>query len=454
MLERLRSWTASCEDFGVWLQTVTPTYDWGVPHLRLIREQLAQITTGAVRRQAFFMPPRHGKSALITIRYSAWRLVQNPKLRVIVGAYSQSLAQHFSRQVQRLVVSSGVALADNRHSVDEWETRSGGLFKAVGVGSGVVGYGGDLIVVDDPVKSRREADSAAYRNWVWNWYKEDLFTRLEPGGSVVLVLARRHPDDVAGRILSSAEATDWSVLRLPAEAEEGDPLGRAVGDPLWADRFDKKALAGVRTTLGSWAYAAQYQQRPTALGGSLFLPEWFAMERWVDRPPLEVVKRIRYWDKASTENGGSFSCGVRMSITADGKIYVEDVTRGQWSVYRRNQTMREVAIADGHDVLVWTEQEPGSGGKESAEATILQLNSFDVHARPVTGSKTLRAEPFAAQCEAGNVYLVRGSWCSAYVEELCRFSGGAQDDQVDASSGAYNRLVGAARFSPPSSSRY
>ncbi len=375
------------------------------------------------------------------MRYPVYRLLGDPGLRVIIGAYNSLLAEKFSRQALRIAREQGLALNPNRTPAHDWETAAGGGLRAVGVGGGITGQGGSLVIIDDPVKSREEANSAAYRERVWDWYREDLYTRLEPGGAVVLIQTRWHEDDLAGRILASEQAGEWTVISLPAEAEAEDVLGRAAGEPLCPARFDRAALADIRATLGSWAYTALYQQRPLPEGGGMFKREFFSI---VEAAPAEA-RRVRYWDKAGSAGAGDYSVGVRMAKTAEGLYYVEHVVRGQWSAYERSRVERQTAEADGREVAIWLEQEPGSGGKESAEASVRNLGGFNVRAEPVSGTKEVRAMPLAAQCEAGNVKLVRGAWNAAYLEELVSFPSAAHDDQVDASSGAFNKLARASR---------
>ena len=177
-----------------------------------------------------------------------------------------------------------------------------------------------------------------------------------------------------------------------------------------------------------------WQVRPE---GALFKRDWFCV---VEERPTQA-QRVRYWDKAATEGGGARSAGVLIARTDRGLYYIEDVVCGQWSALKREQIMRATAERDGRDVAIWTEQEPGSGGKESAEASVRNLAGFAVHTDRVSGSKCERAAPLAAQCEAGNVKIVRGAWNQRYLEELCSFPLGSFADQVDASSGAFNKLA-------------
>src|SRR5690606_22580988 len=169
--------------FARWLSVVSPDWQWDAPHHQELLRHLQLVTEGEIDRLMIFLPPRHGKSELVTVRYAAWRLEQDPTLPIIVAAYNHTLAQRFSRKIRR-IVRERMALSDERSAVDEWETTEGGGVRAVGVGGGVTGMGSRLIIIDDPVKSRAEADSPAYRERVWEWYTNDLYTRREPGAAI------------------------------------------------------------------------------------------------------------------------------------------------------------------------------------------------------------------------------------------------------------------------------
>ncbi len=422
--------------FDQWLSQVTPSYSWEWPHLRYIRTALDQVTSGAINRLMIFCPPQHGKSQQTTIRYPVWRLEHNPQLRVIIGCYNQTLANRFSRQARR-IAEGRIALDRERRAVEEWQTAAGGIFRAVGVGAGITGPSGDLILIDDPVKSREEAESQSYRDRCYDWYSQDLFTRQGPQASIILIMTRWHEADLAGRILASEEGPRWTVVNLPAIAEAGDPLGRELGQALCPARYDEAALAERRMVLGSYAFNALYQGHPSPPGGGMFQRDWFSI---VNAAPTDAA-RVRYWDKAGTEGGGDWSCGVKIARDNDGVFYVEDVVRGQWSALQRERIMRQTAEMDGGEVSIGVEQEPGSGGLESAQSSIRNLAGFPVYAEKVTGEKQVRAMPFAAQCEARNVKLVRGAWNGAYLEELASFPYGSHDDQIDASSGAFAKLA-------------
>ena len=259
---------------------------------------------------------------------------------------------------------------------------------------------------------------------------------------------RWHEDDLAGRILESENAASWTVVNLPALAEDGDALGRQPGQALWLARFGEDDLENTRREMGTPSFTALYQQRPTALEGGMFKREYFDMVNVAPRN----ANRVRYWDKAGTVgDSGDYTAGVLMARDAAGTFYVEDVVRGRWSALERERIIRQTAEMDKATytglggVAIWMEQEPGSGGKESAESTIRALAGHSVYAERVQGDKATRAEPFAAQCEARNVKLVAGPWNAAYLDEIAMFPNGRHDDQADASTGAFARLASGPR---------
>jgi predicted phage terminase large subunit-like protein len=395
------------------------------------------------------------------VRFPAYWLAHRPDDPVILTSYGASLATGFSRRARDVVESDDfreifpeIETDKRSRAADEWTLKGhrGGIV-AAGVGGPITGHGAMLGIIDDPFENWKQAYSATVRDNVWAWWRGTFRTRVWEGGAIVLIMTRWHEDDLAGRLLQT-QGDKWTVLRLPAMAEtqqerdqsskqlglpEGrdDPLGREAGEALAPGRFSEAALEELERDVGTMAWFAEYQGVPTNPEGNMFKRQWFQI---VGAAPASPEKIVRYWDKAGTEGDGARTAGVRIS-RKDNIYYVEDVVKGQFSSMSREKVIRQTAVIDGQQVTVWTEQEPGSGGKESAEATIQNLAGFDAHAETVTGSKEVRARPFAAQCEAGNVKLVRGDWNGEYIEELVGFPSGTFADQVDASSGAFNKIA-------------
>lgn len=420
-----------------------------------------RVVSGDIKRLMIFAPPQHGKSELVSVRLPAFFLGRHPDDPVILASYAASLAESKSRQARQIVESEdygeifpGIATRSDSRAVDRWELEGHkGSMLAAGVGGPITGHGAKLGIIDDPFENWEQAQSEVIREKVWEWWRTTFRTRIWEGGAIVLVMSRWHEDDLAGRILAQ-QGKKWTVLRLPALAEtqkewdrnsrylhlptgQSDPIGREPGEALCPLRFSKDTLEEIRVDVGSIAWGSEYQGVPRAQEGNRFKRPWF---RIVAAAPTKA-RRVRYWDKAATESGGAYSVGLRMSRDEEGIYYIEHVVRGQWSSGQRDHVMRQTAEIDGTLVRQWVEQEPGSGGKESAQSSVRLFAGFPVSLDKVTGSKDVRLEPFAAQTEAGNVRLVRGDWNEPYIEELCAIPNGAYRDQGDASSGAFNKLA-------------
>ena len=429
------------------------------PAHALIAQRLEAVIRGNIRRLMIFAPPQHGKTELVSVRFPAFWLANRPDDPVMLASYGATLAYAKSWESRSVVESPAFGnlfeIGTDRASRarDHWRIDGHrGQMVAAGVGGPITGHGAMLGIIDDPIENWEQAQSQTIRDKHWDWFRSTFRTRIWEEGAIVLVMTRWHEDDLAGRLLQD-QGQDWAVLRLPAVAEtqkerdeshrllgleagQPDPLRRKPGDPLCPHRFSKKALAQIRRDVGSQAWHAEYQGVPRAPEGNRFKRAWFVL---VDAAPTEA-RRVRYWDKAGTAGGGAYTAGVRMAV-ADGLFYVENVVRGQWSAGERERIIRQTAELDGMDVTQIVEQEPGSGGKESAEATVRNLAGYAVRADRVTGDKDVRIEPLAAQAEAGNLRVVRGPWNGAYIDEMCAIPSGQYRDQGDASAGAFNHLA-------------
>lgn len=426
--------------FNHWLPRVSPEFEWGWPHLSVIRKALRRITDGESRRLILEVPPRHGKSEQVTMRYPVWRLLRKPTMRVAIASYGQTLANRFSRRARKLAIAAGINVSRERSAAEEWETVEGGTFRAVGRESGITGQGAELLVVDDPVKNRKQAESKAYRDAIWDWWTNDLYTRMEQDAAAIVIMTRWHTDDLVGRILMSDDAHNWEVVRLPALAEDNDPMGRKPGEALCPQRFDEKALARIRTVLGR-DFDALYQQRPIPREGGMF-KHVHLMAGLCDVVPREG-RRVRYWDTAASVDG-DYTVGLLMAYAQD-LWWVEDIVRGRWESADRRKVQKATAALDyaryGLDVTQWQQREPGSGGKDQEADFMLMMAGYPCATEPARVNKVLHADPFAAQVQAGNVRILRAPWTMSYIDELTAFNSGEFDDQVDTSAGAFNKLA-------------
>ncbi len=263
------------------------------PHLRWVADELQTIERTVVDRVfgrtsvevlepgyndrlIIEMPPRHGKSELVSVRFPAWAICRNPWLQFISASYGDDLATEMGRKARNTITAQEVfpnlKLRRDSQAKNLWHTTEDGQFLAVGIGSGVVGFGGHIITIDDPFKKREEAESLVLREKIWNWYSSEILTRQEPGAAIVVVMHRWHEDDLIGRLLEQ-DAGSWRVIRLPALAEPDDPLGREVGEALWPSRYPRKVLERRRAEVLPRDWASLYQQRPAPEEGHIF--QWF-----------------------------------------------------------------------------------------------------------------------------------------------------------------------------------
>lgn len=428
-------------------------------HCELLSDVLEKVASGEIKRLMVFLPPRHSKSELVSRLFAAYYLLRNPSHFVGLNSYAADLAFTLSRAARQNFIAGGGEVKDDASAVKHWETVQGGGMWAAGVGGPITGKGFNLGIIDDPVKNAQEANSEVTRDAHKEWYKSTFYTREEPDAAIIVIQTRWNEDDLAGYLLSEeADEEDnsdgkenWHIVCLPAFAEAPpefpesctvEPDFREEGEALCPERYDEAKLRKKRAK-GEHSFEALYQQRPTAKQGLFFHVDKLEI---VDAAPAQG-RRARGTDKAATLNDGDFTAGVKMSKANDGLFYIEDVARGQWDTATRDRNIRQTAELDTRSVKQVGEQEPGSGGKESAENFIRLLAGFPVVVERSTANKVERADPFSSQVNAGNVRIVRGEWNKTYIEELRQFPNGKHDDQVDGSSLAFNELNGTVPFS-------
>lgn len=424
-------------------------------HCELLAGVLERVASGELKRVMIQLPPRHSKSELFSRLFSAYYLKKNPSHFVGINSYSADLAYTLSRAARENYLQCGGTVKGDVSAVKHWETPEGGGMWAAGVGGSITGKGFHLGIIDDPLKNAEEAASEVIREKHKEWYSSTFYTRQEPDAAIVVIQTRWHEDDLTGWLLSEEiqgeQPEQWHVVCLPAIAEERphipetctlEPDIRSSGEALCPERYNEEKLSKIKARIGDYHFGALYQQRPTAKQGLFFHVDKLQI---VPEAPV-AIPAARGWDKAATAGGGDFTAGVKIAKSFDGLFYVMDSIRGQWDTASRDRTMRQTAQLDGRECKVKGEQEPGSGGKESAENFIRLLAGFPVSTEPATNAKEVRADPFSSQINAGNVRLVKGDWNKAYIEELRSFPHGKHDDQVDASSLAFNELNGATEW--------
>ena len=414
-------------------------------HLMLIRE-LQKLLVGrrGPRRLMVHMPPGSAKSTYGSVLFPAWALAVRPTLNIVLASHTASLAEHLGRLVRHVATESaarlGYGLRADQRAAHSFSTDRGGSFFATGVHGPLTGRRADLIIVDDPVKSSAEAESQVARDALYEWFRVDLLTRLRPGGRVVLIMTRWHPDDLAGRL---AAGGGWEVLSLPALAGEYDPLGRAPGAALWPAWEDRAALEQLRAAVGERAWAALYQQQPRAREGGMFDPGKIGVV--APEAVLAVRDCVRGWDLAATADRSAgnpdWTVGVKLGRLEDDRFVILDVVRIREGPAAVEQAIMETAVKDGPGVGVALPQDPGQAGKYQVQQLMRRLAGFRVSAGVESGAKAMRAGPVVTQIDAGNFLMRRGRWNQALIDEMRDFPCGAKDDQVDALSRAFMGLV-------------
>lgn len=453
----------------------------------LIAFELQQVlryleTDGAEGTQFLIIltPPQHGKSILTSQFFPAFAFGKLPNLRITLTCYGEGLATKHSRAARNIVTSSRyqsvfgvlspseeqVQLSNDSKSVTAWDLAApnrGGLI-AAGVGGAISGQPKGLHIWDDPIKDHREAAKKEVRDDVWDFYISSMRVRMK---ACVLIMTHWHPDDPAGRLIKSmiqnADGDQWRVLDLPGLVEPGlfakdmeeqrkkmadgvymslkDPLGRKDGEVLCPAMMTRQEMMKVRAN-SLYFFSALYQQRPYPKEGQRYKKDWI---KTVTKLPegVTILYIVRYYDKASSPTG-DFTAGVLMAYCSDGYFYILDVVHGQWTSYERDQKMQKTAEKDQEvygRVQTWHQQDPGSAGKDSAESTNKVLMGYPAFFEPVSGSKEVRSEPLESAFQGGLVRLLQAAWNEEFTDELCAFPNGAYDDQVDAASSAYNKLL-------------
>ena len=428
-------------------------------HLDLV-EQACLDTIARGGRLILSLSVRHGKSEFVSKWLVAHHLATHPDARVILAGHEADFAARWGRAARDILTEYGelfgVGVSQASTAANRWDLakpHTGGML-TVGVGGSPIGRGADLMIVDDPIKSYADAMSPLVRKRVQDWWTGTMESRIEPGGAVILIMARWHEDDLAGFLLREAPG-EWTEVRLPAIADDaGDPLGREIGEALWPERFPVAELerrrAATSLSLGEAVWLAQYQQRPTSPTGGMF-----PADRWVladvAHHSWQTGQWVRGWDLAATEGGGDYSVGALLGRTHDGRIVVFDVVRGQWGAHETRSRIRAVAEADPAGTVVVLPQDPGQAGKAQAQQYAAMLAGYTVVIEPQTGSKVVRATGWAAQQQAGNVIVLDGPHRDAMIAEHQGFDRATHDDTVDACSSAFNQLTGGVALAATSS---
>jgi predicted phage terminase large subunit-like protein len=443
----LASRPAAYDNFTEFKKLIMPDYQ-NPPHLQMLDEHLEQVelyvrTWGAegIGRLMVEMPPRHGKSLTCSQLFPIWCLGRNPQWWIMMASYGVDLARVNSRIARNLTREPyyydlfGVELAHDSKSVTQWnlEGHDGGVY-ALGVQGGATGKGAHILIPDDVIKNRAQAESITYRDGVYDALVNDLFTRLQKGGAVVMPNTRWHEDDPAGRLLKQG---GWVRMRLPAMAEEDDLLGREIGAPLWPEMFSLDVLLDRQRELGPYPWASLYQQRPQPASGGILKREWFEITRHIPT----IVESVRYWDLAmSSKTSADYTVGFKYGLGEDGNDYILDIVRSRVELHDLPRFIRDVILSDGRGVRQRFEKAGYMTRAIQQLARDRQLKPYDLRGVGVTTDKLTRVLPAAARASLGLVKMAYADWNRDFVTECVSFPNGEHDDQVDGFSGAYDAL--------------
>jgi predicted phage terminase large subunit-like protein len=448
-------WRGECRrDLVSFAVQALPNHERPAKHHRLICAKLAAMVAGDYDRLLIIAPPGSAKTTYVSRLFPAHYYATHPRAHIIGASHTMELAATNSGHVQRTIRDNaqtlGYALANDNRT--HWFTSTGAEYLAAGTGGVIRGFRADVVIVDDPIKSRQEAESETERDALWQWYKSDLLPRLTPRGRIVLIGTAYHEDDLLARI-QRIEGAAWHVLRLPAisEGADIDPLHRPEGEPLWNDDavygYGQKLLllqaaAEREGALRDWY--SQYQGSPRAAEGNMFRPDRMPVFDFIP-PGVRIIDQVRGWDLAASSGKGDWTATVKLALLHgdpryDEMMVITDVQRMRGTPDEVRHMIRTVAAADGHATVQWFPEDPGQAGKAQAEDIVKMLSGHRVKTERMTGSKEVRADPAASQANIGRIGLLAASWNAMLLDELASFPSGRFDDMVDALSLAFAKL--------------
>lgn len=433
---------------------------WLAPHIELLERAVMQLINRETpyRKLLVEMPPRHGKSEYISRYTPAWYIGTYPHQRVILCSYEANYAQRWGRKARDVLRQHGPTLFGQSISkataaTSDWEIEGtdGGMVTA-GVGGAITGRGADVLIIDDPVKNADEAASPTFQERNIDWYRSTASTRLEPGGITILVTTRWNENDLAGQLLAE-EGHEWLVLKLPALAEEGDPLGRNIGDPLWPERYDEEALEDIKLGridpatgqrhggIGAYFWSALYQQSPTPDEGGLFQRKWWRRYRVL---PNNLARGGIFIDTATDDKSTGDYFAMATWRTSGLDFYLVRMLNAHLKFPDQVR-----ACLDAREASKLTPEDPGLPIyiEEVAWAlplidTLKSLVGRVIGVKPGGHSKVARAMAGTPFVEAGNCYLPEtGENIGDFVEQHAAFPNGAHDDMVDTTSLMFSKLA-------------
>lgn len=403
-------------------------------HHRLLIEKLEAVAWGDIPRLAVFMPPGSAKSTYTSILFPPWLLSQFPTALVLAASHTTELAERWGRRVRNLIAENsltlGIRLTEDNQAAYRWSLQEGGEYLAAGANVGIAGFRALFGIIDDPIRSRADADSLLMRERTWDWYLNDFRPRLVPHARVVLIQTRWHEDDLAGRALNHEQ---WEVLSLPALAKQDDALGREVDAPLWDDDdYGYGAqLHYLRDTTPPRIWSALYQQSPTPDEGDFFKEEWLKPRDII--PHNTSLRVYGASDYAVTGNGGDYTVHVVVGIDHLNNMYLLDIWRQQTTADKWVEGLCD--LIQKYRPLCWAEEtgQIRSGVGPFLEKRMRERRLYVTREQFSTrGDKSVRCRSIQGRMALDGLYYNKNMpWVPDFLSEILNFPAGKFDDQCD-----------------------
>jgi predicted phage terminase large subunit-like protein len=424
-------------DLAAYAAAIRPDFECP-PHIALLIDRLEALERGEIKRLAISMPPRHGKSETSSVTFVAWALGRRPGRKVVFGAYGQEFAESWGRRVRNIIASPvhraifpESQLSSDSTAAGRFDLTRGGAYVAAGRSTGVTGRGADLVVLDDVIAGQEEARSATILENTYTWFQRDVFTRRSPRARIVVIGTRWDERDLIGRLLTDHKEEGWVELRLPALSEgEGDPLGRPEGAALWPQRFDEEALEATRRQIGSWAFEALYQARPSPPGGGIVKRSWWQYHRTT---PGGISQLVQSWDLAFKETSDSDFVVGQVWGRREGEFFLLDQVRDRMDFPTTCNAILQMRAKWPRAYAILVEDK--ANGPAVIDALKRRVPGL-IAVNP-EGGKQARVHASAPLIESGAVSLPEGApWVQDFIAEFTSFPKGRNDDQVDAATQA------------------
>lgn len=417
----------------------------GWNYLRYAGRRIALACVMGGGRIIFSVPPRHGKSELISKHTPAWFLDMWPVEHVILTTYESDFAASWGRKTRDLVMASDkvrTRVNQKISATQNWETMEGGGMITAGVGGPITGKGGKLIIIDDPIKNWQEAQSPTIRKNIIDWFNSTVYPRAEPGATIILLMTRWHENDLAG-YLENEHEDNWEVIKFPAIAEKDDVLGRKEGEALCPDRFDLEALARIQKAIGSYLWAGLYQQRPSPEGGGIIKREWFTGNEYDQLPKMEKI--IQSWDTAFKKGKKTArSCCETWGKGKDG-YYLINVWKDKVEYPELKRMASALYEKEKPSIMLIEDEASGQSLTQELKRGIDGNGRLPVKGIPCSEGegKIVRARLVSPLIEAGMVHVPKhASWLADFLDEVVSFPTGDYADQVDSMTQALKYLRG------------